>query len=203
MKTWQVLASAHRGQTPLVRATNGAAHPLEEELEQLALDKTAPQDRPKIESHLRDCEECRRSFEDALLAANRVRQVLSSQGRHDQRVAVRYKVRESAIVTRCDPPDFAPAIGQVMDVSTTGLSIRLEMPIHRGTQVQVQVEKAAVFGTVRYCREVSKNTYDVGLIIYQMVIRPGAPASERSDTRPQPRGRLKFWLWRIIPPILS
>src|SRR5271170_1673587 len=118
MKTWHVLAGADHGQTSR-RALTWTGHPHEEDLEQLALDKTPPQDRLTIESHLRDCEECRRSFEETRLAADRVKQVLRSQGRQDQRVAVRYKVRESAIISRCDPPDFAPTIGQVMDVSTT------------------------------------------------------------------------------------
>ena len=68
-----------------------------------------------------------------------------------------------------------------MDVSATGLRIRLSSAIHRGTQVQVLVEKAAAFGTVRYCRANSVNTYDVGLIIDQVVMRPGGPPIEPLD----------------------
>jgi CheY-like chemotaxis protein len=68
-----------------------------------------------------------------------------------------------------------------MDVSATGLRIRLPRVIHRGTQVQVLVEKAAVFGTIRYCRTNCRNTYDAGLIIDQVVMRPGGPPIESLD----------------------
>jgi two-component system, chemotaxis family, response regulator Rcp1 len=194
MKTWQVLAIAHRGQTSRIQATNWTIHPHTEDLEQLALGKALLEDQLKIELHLRHCDECQRSFEEARKFADRLQDLLRSQGRRDQRVAVRYKVRESAIIAQCSPPDFEPVIGQVMDVSATGLRIRLPRAIHRGTQVQVLVEKAAVFGTIRYCRTNSRNTHDVGLVIDQVVMRPGGPpiespavVTERDGTaKPQP-----------------
>ena len=181
MKTWHVLASAHSGPTPRVPATNWTTHPEAEDLEQLALDKTLAEDRVKIELHLHECDACRESFEEARVVAGRLRELLHAQGRQDQRKSVRYKVRESALVTRCNPPDFVPLIGQVLDVSTTGLRLRTPSAIHRGAQVQVQVEKAVVFGTIRYCREVSKNAFDAGLVIDQVVIRPLAPPVESAD----------------------
>jgi two-component system, chemotaxis family, response regulator Rcp1 len=177
MKTWHVLAGAHYVQNP-EGATDWTAHPCEEKLLELALGNTAQSDRSKIESHLRECEDCHMTYQDAQVAADRVKEQLRSQGRLDQRASVRYEVRESAIVTQCYPLALEPAIGQVMDVSAAGLRIRLQMVIHRGTQVQVLVENAAVFGTVRYCRKVSESTYDVGLVIDQTIIRSGiAPAS--------------------------
>jgi two-component system, chemotaxis family, response regulator Rcp1 len=181
MKTWHVLASAHCGPTPRVHATNWTTHPEAEDLEQLALDKTLAEDRVKIEVHLHECDACRDSFEEARVVADRLKELLHSQGRQDQRKSVRYKVRESAIVTRCNPPDFVPLIGQVLDASTTGLRLRIPSAVHRGTQVQVQVEKAVVFGTIRYCQEVSRNACDVGLVIDQVVIRPLAPPVESAD----------------------
>jgi CheY-like chemotaxis protein len=181
MKTWHVLASAHCGPTPRAHATNWTAHPEAEDLEQLALDKTLAEDRVKIELHLHECDACRESFEEARLVADRLKELLRTQGRHDQRKSVRYKVRESAIVTRCNPPDFVPLIGQVLDVSTTGLRLRIPSAIHRGAQVQVQVEKAVVFGTIRYCQEASRNAYDVGLAIDQVVTRPLTKPVESTD----------------------
>jgi len=181
MKTWHVLAMAQRARTSRMPAIHWTVHPPEEDLQQLALAKTPPEDRLRIESHLAHCQECQRSFEEAGIFADRLQELLRSQGKQDQRTSVRYKVRESAIVAQCNPPDFVPAIGQVMDVSATGLRIRLTRAIYRGTQVQVLVEKAAVFGTIRYCRANSRDTYDVGLIIDQIVMRPGGPPIESLD----------------------
>ncbi len=181
MKTWHVLAIARHAQTSPVPVTNWAVHPLKEDLEQLALDKTPPIDRDKIESHLRDCDNCQRSFEEARIIAKDLRELLRSQGRQDQRVSVRYKVCESALVAQCNPPEFVPMLGQVTDVSASGLRVRLTRAIHRGAQVQVLVEKAAVFGTVRYCRAYSGNSFDIGLIIDQVVMRPGGPPIESLD----------------------
>jgi hypothetical protein len=176
VKTWHVLAVARRAQTAAMHASNWTVHPLEEDLEHLALAKTLPEDRLRIESHLSHCEECQRSFEAAREFADRLQELLRAQGRQDQRSSVRYKVRESAVVALCNPPEFVPMIGQVMDVSATGLRIRLTRAVHRGTQVHIRVEKAAVFGTIRYCRANSGNTYDVGLFIDQVVMVPvGAP----------------------------
>jgi CheY-like chemotaxis protein len=110
-----------------------------------------------------------------------VRELLRTQGRQDQRVSIRYKIRESALVSQCNPPEFVPMMGQIMDVSATGLRIRLTRAIHRGAQIQVLVEEAAVFGTIRYCRANSRNTYDVGLVIDQVVMRPGGPPLEALD----------------------
>jgi CheY-like chemotaxis protein len=181
MKTWHLLAIAHHPQASRIYVTNWTVHPLQEDLEQLAMEKATLKDRIKIESHLRECDECQRSFEEARITVDRLQELLRSQGRHDLRGSVRYKVRESAIVTQCSPPEFVPMIGQVMDVSATGLRIRLVRAIHRGTQVQVLVEKAAVFGTIRYCRANCGNTYDVGLIIDQVVMCPGGPSIEPLD----------------------
>jgi chemotaxis family two-component system response regulator Rcp1 len=195
VKAWHVLAIAHQGQTSRIHATVWSGHPNEEDLEHLALDKTLPEDRLKIESHLRHCAECQRSFEEARIGANRLRELLLSQGKQDQRIAVRYKVRESALITQCNPPEFVPEIGQVMDVSATGLRVRLVRTIPRGAEVHVHVQNAAVFGTVRYCRAVARNLHDVGLVIDQVVMRPGssplssangATEQDRSARSPQP-----------------
>src|ERR1700722_3751165 len=109
MKTWHVLALAHGAQTSsAVGAAIWTLHPRVEDLQQLALDKALPEDRLKIESHLSECEKCQRSFEEARIFADDLRELLRARGRRDQRVAVRYTVRESAIVAQCNPPEFVP-----------------------------------------------------------------------------------------------
>jgi CheY-like chemotaxis protein len=172
MKVWQVLAAAPpRISQDVPNALEG--HIAQEDLEQFALDKTAPGDRlVEIESHLHHCNMCQRNFDDARAFSDRLRDLLRAEGRRDQRKSVRYHVRESAIITVCRPTEVFPVIGQVMDVSSAGLRIRLLRTMHRSTQVQVQVQNAIVFGTIRYCREVAVGQWDIGIAIDQVVMRP-------------------------------
>ena len=175
MKTWEVLAIAHKSQISASPIGDGSRHPDQQDLEQLALGKAVPDDQIKMEAHLRDCGLCQKGFEEALLFADHLRELLKAQGRQDVRKAVRYQVRESAIIMLCHPVESAPVIGQVIDVSATGLRIRLPRPIHRGSQVQVQVEKAVIFGTVRYCRDIGNGLSDVGMVIDQVVMSMRQP----------------------------
>ena len=65
-----------------------------------------------------------------------------------------------------------------MDVSASGMRIRLPRPIYRSSQVQVQVEKAVVFGTIRYSRSIADQKYDVGIATDQVVM-PDEPRREQ------------------------
>jgi CheY-like chemotaxis protein len=178
MKAWQVLAIAQRAQTSRSPGTHWTGHPDQEDLEAFALDKALPEDRLRIEQHLEQCEMCRSGYEEAHAFATRLQDVLRRQGREDQRRAVRYRVRESAIVTLCHPVESEPVIGEIMDVSASGMRIRLPRPIYRSSQVQVQVEKAVVFGTIRYSRSIADQKYDVGIATDQVVM-PDEPRREQ------------------------
>jgi hypothetical protein len=72
----------------------------------------------------------------------------------DLRQEVGYRVAERAVITLCHPVEAESVVGHVMDVSTRGLRVRLPRSIYRGSQVQVQVEKAVVFGSIRYCHAI-------------------------------------------------
>jgi CheY-like chemotaxis protein len=168
VKAWQVLALTQMSQGSV---TDWIEHPNQEDLEHVALEKALPEDRRRIESHLNECESCQRGFEEALKCRERLKEMLREQGRPDQRRGVRYRVRESAIIRCCRPAEVAPLIGQVMDVSATGLRVRLPRAIYRGTAVQVQVENAIVFGTIRYCRDAGDKRYDIGIAVEQVVMR--------------------------------
>ena len=129
MKTWQVLATAHRAQT------SGMAHSQPEELEQLALENS-----------------------------------FRAQGREDRRQGVRYRMAERAVITLCHPVESQAIPGHVMDVSAQGLRVRLARAIYRGSQVQVQVDKAVIFGTIRYCHSIDGQNCDIGIAIDQIVM---------------------------------
>jgi len=88
----------------------------------------------------------------------------------DRRQAVRYPVAERAVVTLCHPVESQSVPGHVMDVSAQGLRVRVPRAIYRGSQVQVQVEKAVVFGSIRYCRAIDSEHHDIGIAIDQIVM---------------------------------
>jgi CheY-like chemotaxis protein len=111
-----------------------------------------------------------------------------AQGREDRRQGVRYRVAERAVITLCHPVEAEAVPGHVVDVSAQGLRVRLPRCIYRGSQVQVQVEKAVVFGSIRYCRAIDGDNCDVGIAIDQIVMLAGRhlaknTAEERGNGR--------------------
>jgi CheY-like chemotaxis protein len=199
MKTWQVLMLLRRDRAIGVPPLEHASHARLEDLERLALDKITPADRLKLETHLRQCSGCRQMLEEAQGFAEQLAQLAASPNPFgERRRAVRYKVNEGVIVTLCNPPDFVPVRGEIVNASTLGLLVRIPRNMHRGGQVYIQVENAAVFGTIRYSREGAGQTYDIGVAIDQVVMRPGlAPAIDspadvpvsEAPVRPTPTAR--------------
>lgn len=97
----------------------------------------------------------------------------------ERRRAVRYRVSEQATVALCNPPEFTPIPAEIINASTRGLQVRMPRNLHRGQQVYILVENAAVFGTIRYSVENAGKTFDTGVEIDQIVMRPGMdPAME-------------------------
>lgn len=156
----------------------GSGHPHLEDVERLAMDKVSPLERRKLEPHIEQCPACRQMFEEAEGFVEQLTQLASSiNPSEERRQAVRYKVSEPATVALCNPPEFAPLRAEVINASKGGLQLRVPRALHRGAQVYVQVENAAIFGTIRYCRANADNIHDIGIAIDQVVMRPGMSAA--------------------------
>ncbi len=101
----------------------------------------------------------------------------SSSNSDERRRSPRYPVHEDATIALCNPTEFVPIQGEIINASPQGLLIRIPRRMHRGAQVYIQIENAAVFGTIRYCRSNVHKTHDIGIAIDQVVMRPGLSAA--------------------------
>jgi len=146
-------------------------HVHSEDLERFALNKVGDVERAKIAAHVYDCEVCRSGLEEAQqfafqLAKTAGRSVLSSG--HERCKEQRLGVTEAAQVKILQPPEFTAVECEATDVSSSGLRLRVPRAIFRGTSVEVKVEGAAIFGTVRHCQRNNEDGFDVGLEIDQV-----------------------------------
>ena len=75
----------------------------------------------------------------------------------------------------CDPSpvritpeyDFGTVEGSVVDVSKSGLRLRLPKNFRRGAKITAEMNGLVIIGSIRYCREHEKNRgfFDMGLRI--------------------------------------
>ena len=87
----------------------------------------------------------------------------------DRRKESRNPVNEPATVTTLEGTvSSLPA--RVLDFSRSGLRVRVQSPLWTGMQIKVDMEKAILFGEVRYCRcPPAEAGYDVGVRIDQVI----------------------------------
>lgn len=88
----------------------------------------------------------------------------------ERRKEERYVAMEPAVITRFRPPSPAAIQGTVVDISKSGLRIQSPVEVPRGTEILIGVERAAIFGTVRYCRSHAEIFFDIGLTVATVVI---------------------------------
>jgi len=102
----------------------------------------------------------------------------------ERRTEVRYQTYDPAQVRLSPGGDCVP--GTILDISRSGLRIELGEPIRRDTRVEIILAgRAAIFGTVRYCRRVA-DAHHAGVLIEHVVgVRPQVPdlAQTSDDTR--------------------
>jgi CheY-like chemotaxis protein len=183
MKIWQVLASLRSDRCGGKRASG---HIHREDLERFALNKVGEDEQAKITGHIRICEECLGRLEDARWFAFQLKKALRKQGDsrpEDRRKERRVEIAETAKVRVLHPPEFTAGECKVIDVSSSGLRFRSFSPIFRGAYVEVQVEGAAIFGTVRHCLRNAESGFDIGIEIDQVELA-------RTAVKAQPRAAM-------------
>jgi CheY-like chemotaxis protein len=89
------------------------------------------------------------------------------------------EIAETAKVRVLHPPEFTAGECKVIDVSSSGLRFRSFSPIFRGAYVEVQVEGAAIFGTVRHCLRNAESGFDIGIEIDQVELARTAVKAQR------------------------
>jgi hypothetical protein len=92
----------------------------------------------------------------------------------DRRKEHRYPVNQSATVTvLTGAVSSTPAT--VVDVSRSGLRIRVQCPIWTGAQIEIRTGEVVIFGEVRYCGPPTQSGYDIGIHIEQVIANPLRP----------------------------
>jgi CheY-like chemotaxis protein len=177
MKIWEVLAQLRSGRG----GGKSSDHVHGEDLERFALDKVGEDERAEITAHIHGCEECRGRLEDARWFAFHYKKAIRKQGDsrpEDRRKERRAEITETAKVRVLQPPEFTAADCKVIDVSSSGLRFRGFSPIFRGASIEVQVEGAAIFGTVRHCQRNAENSFDIGIEIDQVELACAATKAQ-------------------------
>lgn len=81
-----------------------------------------------------------------------------------------------ALVTIVDPPVPADVWATILNVSRTGLGIRLEKAVANGSTVEVRFESVIVRGVVRWHRTTSDGGCEAGISIQDVNLRTDSPA---------------------------
>ena len=69
----------------------------------------------------------------------------------------------------------------VLDVSRSGLRLKLDASINRGAEVKITLQRnIMIFGQIRYCRPLAGN-FDVGVLIQDMAQNSGQPSPHIED----------------------
>ncbi len=88
---------------------------------------------------------------------------LNGETRREPRIPIEISARLSTP----DSPDAIPA--KVVDLSRSGLGLKVPRPLHQGTGVVVQLQSGIAFGEVRHCTQKSKDVWNVGLSLDEFI----------------------------------
>ncbi len=89
----------------------------------------------------------------------------------EQRREPRYPVSKTGIVHPVHPTERDRLQAYVMDLSSSGMKLRIEKQLVPGTEVQVLLDDAIIFGQVRHCTE-SAGRYNVGVLVLDVLTPP-------------------------------
>lgn len=80
--------------------------------------------------------------------------------------------RPREIRRECTPTDVRVRVGtdtemdaRVLDVSTSGVRLRLGTFLKPGTTISFRLKALSIFGAVRYCRPINGRVFDLGIEI--------------------------------------
>jgi hypothetical protein len=102
-------------------------------------------------------------------------------GRENRRREPRFAVNESAWLRVLDPPSLDRIEATVVNISRSGMKLRLPVLIHVGTTVQVHLDFAIALGEVRHS-EAFKSDCVAGLLLRD-VCPLGSPRDARQEVR--------------------
>ena|ERR1700730_9700308 len=81
----------------------------------------------------------------------------------DRRSEPRFPVDQPVVVTILDSGEREPFQGTVVDLSRSGLGVRVPYPIDLGCHIEIRWLRGTVIAEVRNCLQMSPYNYRVGL----------------------------------------
>ena len=124
---------------------------------------------------------CKSDDRNGYTVGARLRAGLNGEIRREPRIPIEINGR----LTTPDSSDSFPA--KIVDLSRSGLGLKVSRPIPQGTGVIVEVQNGIAFGEVRHCTPKGKE-WRVGLSLeefishHDRVIKPAAPLTESAKT---------------------
>lgn len=106
------------------------------------------------------------------------------------RVERRIRLDASAVLNTSALP--GPTAVRVIDVSSSGMGVRLEAPIKVGDLAYVEMEHGVAFGEIRHCAKIEEG-YRAGLCVEEFISRvPGAANPWAAQRVEMPRRNANF-----------
>lgn len=87
----------------------------------------------------------------------------------ERRAEPRYESQEPAVVSVLDEPRIRLLAGVTVNVSKSGLRVRIGEEVGVGARVRVRMKQTVAFGEVRWGRRMPDGRFDVGLRIQSAV----------------------------------
>ena len=81
----------------------------------------------------------------------------------DRRSEPRFPVDQPVVVTILDSGDREPFEGTVVDLSASGLGVRVPYPTDPGRRIEIRWSRGTVIAEVRNCHRIRPHNYRVGL----------------------------------------
>ena len=127
-------------------------------------------DTENSEAHLDECPICREKLRDSalfMLDLATVRRYKWSSGDRDRRAEPRMLMRETASLRVLSPVPAGRSEVSVINLSKSGLMVRVPVPVEPGSIVQLRRKQVLVMGEVRYCLKVNDG-FHLGIVIQDM-----------------------------------
>ena len=139
-------------------------HIQEDDLQMYVLGRLEPGRASAAESHLTDCEACRKSLSQCV--GMRIHLHYTGETERDQkqkRTEPRFVTGDDAILQELNPLSLERQKVRILDVSKHGLGVLIPKSLFRGTIVQIRIRENVELGEVRHCRAWGGDGYRIGL----------------------------------------
>lgn len=127
-----------------------------------------------IETHLHGCPLCSARLSELikLLAPARLAKPaapLPTVSFKDRRREARIPTDDPAVLQVISPFSSERIAVRVIDVSKSGLQLRLDAPVDPGSTVKVRLKETILFAEIRHCRQISADEYRAGLVLQEII----------------------------------